>query len=286
MEALDVWLGATGADRVDGYRDLLHRALNPPSDEREPLVLPNPESADARAVMALLKKGQVPTHRAVAAGAANPRPWVVLEPARQWSDEEIDRFGQVGAGWLHQYRLSRGGGPTWTEFFSSTTIARSILDEFDGQSGDEGVHGYLRRDRDRLILLRRGRRRGWFAFSDQPRSLCAGPSFFVSGFRAPDPVGRRVASVIRQFHAADEKRYPQWADIADVLDGDGNRVFRDVEDAEAQAGWLATEQWIRVKSEGVALGYRAKREQKRNGLRSARKRLSDQSLASEPVSTD
>lgn len=287
MEAIDGWLGAAGAENVDGYRDLLGKALNPTSAEREPLVLPDPQSADASAVLALLKKGQVPTQRAVQAGAANARPPVVRESARKWSDAEIDRFGQLGAPWLHEYRQTHGTGPTWNEFFSSAPVERAF-DEFGVESGvgEGGVQGYLRRDGVRSLLIRRGRRRGWFAFNDQPRSLCAGPSFFVAGYRAPDPVGRRVAGLIRQSHAAGEKPHLQWADIAEVLDLDGSRVFRDVEDAEAQAGWLATEQWITIKPAGIGLGFRARREQRRNGLRSARKRLADQSPEGEPVSTD
>lgn len=63
---------------------------------------------------------------------------------------------------------------------------------------------------------------------------------------------------VRRFTAAKEGRRPNWEDIVEVLDGDGDRLFRDLEDAHDQALWLVTEQWVDVKAAGLKPGARAK----------------------------
>ncbi|WP_342314625.1 hypothetical protein LIX17_25590 (plasmid) [Mycobacterium avium subsp. hominissuis] len=248
-QAIAAFLDALGVECTNANRDLLERALNPAKPDQDPLVLPDPMSADGQMILALLKKGQVPTCRAVAAGAAAPpRPHV---PARQWTVEEIDHFGKLGAAWIHEYHQVYAQGPTWNEFFSSAPIEQ-ILNEF-GVRDLQGTYRPLRRD-----LIRSGRQRGWFAFNTSTRSLCAGPSYFASVVRSPNSMGRRVASAVRRFTAANEGRRPNWEDLVEVHNGDGDRLFRDLDDARDQALWLVTEQWVEVKAAGLKPGARAK----------------------------
>lgn len=261
-QTIEAWFDAVGVECTNANRELLERALNPSKPDQDPLVLPDPMSADGQTILALLRKGQVPTCRAVAAGAAAPpRPHV---PARQWTAEEIDHFGKLGAAWIQEYHRVYAQGPTWTEFFGSAPIEQ-ILNEFGVRDG-QGTYPTLRWD-----LIRSGRRRGWFAFNTSTRSLCAGPSYFASVVRSPDSMGRRVASAVRRFTAANEGRRPNWEDIVEVRDGDGDRLFRDLEDAHDQALWLVTEQWVDVKAAGLKPGARAKSVWRRSQARRAHK---------------
>ncbi|NTY62606.1 hypothetical protein [Mycolicibacterium sphagni] len=253
---VDGWLAATGMACSDIHRDLLLKGLSPASPDREPLALADPDSEDARAIVALLNKGQVPTCRAVAARAATPQH---RAPLRSWSVDEIDHFGQVSAHWAHSFGGSQAGGPTWTELFTSPAV-ELVLTGFGIQPGGDGGQRDRRRDRDFQALMSGARRRGWLAWSEQPRSLCAGPSFFAGRVRGPVPIGRRVASAIRQYRGAHGGAHPRWCDIVDVLDSTGVRVFRDLGDAQEQSLWLETEQWIVVTSGRVAPGQAAERE--------------------------
>lgn len=261
---IDAWVSAVGIDS-DVYRELLDKALNPSSPECEPLELPDPGSDDAQVVMALLKKQQVPTRRAVNARAANPRPHA---PLPVWSDDQIDRFGRVAAAWVYEVRSSDASGPTWAELFGSPPV-RQIREELD----------LTRRGRDLNAVMTRARGRGWLAWDrDRERSLCAGPSFFASRYQSPAAVGRRVVAAVRRFHLANDGRRPRWEDlVADIHDGAGNAVFHDIDDARAQSVWLEAEHWIAIKAELITAGSKAKRWQKRN--KAGRRQLGDSSRA-------
>lgn len=143
MEDIDRWLHAVGADGADVKRELLRRAVTPSSEDRAPLVLPDPQSAETQAILALLAKGQVPTSRAVAAGAATSHP---VNPTRVWSDGQIDHYGRVGAAWVHDYRRDHGIGPTRSEFFSSAIIKRALV-----ALGISDEDGNQKRHRDRRL---------------------------------------------------------------------------------------------------------------------------------------
>ncbi|MFN6548575.1 hypothetical protein [Mycolicibacterium nivoides] len=278
METVEAWLAATGADCSDAHRDLLHKALNPLSPEREPLKLPDSNSTDAQAVVALLKKGQVPTTRAVAARAANPANPPVRQPPQAWTTDQIDRFGQLSADWVNNYRLSQASGPsgpTWIELFRSPPLEQ-IRKQLGIQTGHAGRLDQYRPDI--WVLMTGARKRGWLAWSKQPRSLCPGPSFFASDLRPQMSVGRRVAYAIRQFRKANDGQHPTWDNIADAHDAVGNLVFRDIKDAQAQFLWLTTEHWIVVtKSGSIKLGPKAKRMYERNSERNARRHASENS---------
>lgn len=255
--SVDGWLAATGMAGSEVHRDLLLKGLSPTVPDREPLALADPDSEDAAAIVALLHKGQVPTCRAVAARAATPQH---RAPLRSWSVDEIDLFGHVGACWVHAFDRSPAGGPTWTELFSSPEVEQ-VLVGFGIQPGGEGGQRDRRRDRDFQALMSGARRRGWLAWNGQPRSLCAGPSFFASEVRAPAQLGRRVASAVRRYrhtHGGD----PRWSDIADGLDPTGTALF-DGGDPQEQSLWLQTEGWIVVTLGRISLGDTAERERSR-----------------------
>ncbi|MFV8160714.1 hypothetical protein ACNQVK_00925 [Mycobacterium sp. 134] len=243
---IEAWLGAVGMDS-DACRDLLHKALNPASPEREALELPEPGSDDAQVVMVLLRKGQVPTRLAVGAHTAHRRPYV---PRPVWSDEQIDRFGRVASTWVDEFWQSHTTGPTWAEMSDSAAVeqARKELE-------------LPRRGRDFEAAMTCARRRGWLAWDmGRTRSLCAGPAFFASRYQPPGPVGRRVATAVRRFRLANDGRRPRWEDlVADIRDSAGNTIFRDVDDARAQSAWLEAERWIKVKGEEITAGAKAKR---------------------------
>lgn len=244
------WLRGAGTRNSRRRYDLMDRAMRPTSAERDPLVLPDPRSKDAKAILTLLRNGQVPTPLAIAGNpAAMPAP-----PPRAWPDDDVDRFGKHVAQLAHDQWALHEYGPTWAELLETGATLELLRDEY-------GIDGAIsHKHPDLNALMRAVRRRGWIASNNRTRSSCAGPSFFAGSHRDPWRTGRRVADAVRQYRLDHHGARPTLDDIAQVRDAAGGSIFRSTADARAQTLWLATEDWVHVKRETdiVVLGDRSR----------------------------
>ncbi|GAA1463529.1 hypothetical protein GCM10009619_42300 [Williamsia maris] len=107
--------------------------------------------------------------------------------------------------------------------------------------------------------------RGWIVASNQERSTCAGPSFYASTagairVRNRNQVGELVAHSVGKFRSMHGRR-PHLRDLVlETRTRNGQNVFRDVSDAEAQARWLVCAGWITIEDDGaIKRGPRARK---------------------------
>ena len=241
------WLAHVGETGEDAHR-LLRRATSPEASgfAREPLVLPNPSSEDARIIAQILRTQTTPTVAAIATWRAQQtsRP----RPALPLTREEINKIGQSIAGRADRYWRQNGCGPTWME------LCRAPFDEvplLDLAAQCDGI------DRSTMCALMRPLiSRGWVVASSKERSTCAGPSYYASSagkvrLRNRNQVGELVAHSVGKFRSRHGRR-PRWEDLVrETQSENGQRVFRDTADAESQSRWLVCSGWVLVEDDGV-----------------------------------
>jgi len=171
---------------------------------------------------------------------------------RQLTAREVDRLGWSVAHTVHTFWMQDRLGPTWQQAFAAESV-QQLLATFGLPAHRAVVHS----------LMQRIAGRGWVVFTGSPRSLCAGPSFFVSSpetlrVRSAEEVGRYVAQAVGTFRFRNH-RSPRLDELAAAaFTRNGSLVFADAADLSRQLRWLVSSGWIRFEDKDIRRGHAAK----------------------------
>ena len=168
--------------------------------------------------------------------------------------EQVDRFGRIVGDQLYLCWCSGAAAPTWKEVFNAPQIM-----SFVEQERLSKLHPRME------ALMWRAAGRGWLAYSEEPRSLRAGPTYLASQgrklrVRQPKELGRRVADAVARFRFK-HKHDPTVMELSYFIrNAKVQRIFRGEADVLKSLPWLVVSGWIVLDDGRVLRGPAAKAE--------------------------
>ena len=197
--------------------------------------------------------------------------------------EYVDRFGRIVGDLLYRCWCSGTAAPTWNEVFASPQVMNFVELEM--------VRSLHPR---KEALMWRAAGRGWVAYSEEPRSLRAGPTYLASQgrklrVRQPTELGRRVADAFARFRYK-HRHDPTFAELSYFIrNARVQRIFHGEADVLKSLPWLVVSGWIVLDGGRALRGPTAKADMNERAARSreaARARAAQESgLASSAPST-